>query len=785
MSKDQKMKKLEALLARKFEENFDAADENELVELLKNSEQARDYYFDYCELHTVLESDRDLHHELAGDRLPENVVALSAEYLPGHLKAGLAESSSPVVGSTEGTAGLSREWVAAAAAAVVVTLLTLVGLTLTEGDSDRSGLEFVQQRNAESEVADDLANENGKNAVETVSVELTPVHGEGVVAEEKKASPEGKYKKMLLTAVQPGSLKRPPTPFSNEGGSSKKISFNRDIRPLLSDNCYQCHGPDQKAREAELRLDLEEAVFAKRDKDEPVLIHRGDPAKSDLYRRLIASDPDDRMPPAKSHKVLTVVEIAKLKKWIEQGAEWEAHWAFIPPKHETLPKTKSDWGVNEIDRYVLQRLEEEGLKPSPEADRRTLIRRVTLDIIGLPPTPEEVERFVNDRAENAYGQLVDRLLDSPRYGEHRARYWLDAARYGDTHGLHLDNYRSIWPYRDWVIRAYNNNMPFDQFTIEQLAGDLLPSPTQDQLVATGFNRCNVTTGEGGAIAEEFLSRYAIDRVSTTGSVWLGLTIGCTQCHDHKFDPLSQKEFYQMLAFFNNTTQPGMDGNSVESPPSIKVYPSEDLKKEVDSLVKQIASENKKLDEMRKNDQAAFDDWKKDNEKVAKTERDFRLPGALLEKPVSGPEKGEALDVGEIAGFGRTQPFSVSFHMKAPEKPGSAVIFSHVDSKNDQRGYRLLWKDQGLVFELIEKWPERTLRRGTVRRFQEKISADVVVSYDGSGTAEGIRLYLNGSFSGTRFFRSWADTLENDFAVKAPLKIGGKAGQDYPARCPRS
>ena len=270
------------------------------------------------------------------------------------------------------------------------------------------------------------------------------------------------------------------------------------------------------------------------------------------------------MPPKKSGKQLTTDQVAVLRRWVEQGATWSAHWAFEPPRKPALPAVKErDWPINEIDRFILARLEAEGLSPESEADKTTLIRRVTLDLTGLPPTLEEVDAFLADRSRGAYERVVDRLLESPRYGEHMARFWLDAARYGDTHGLHLDNYREIWPYRDWVIRAFNTNKPFDRFVVEQLAGDLLPNPTPDQIVATGYNRCQVSTNEGGSIEEEVYVRNIVDQVDTNGTVFLGLTTGFARCHDHKYDPIRMKDYYQLFAFFNNIDGPAMDGNSAK------------------------------------------------------------------------------------------------------------------------------------------------------------------------------------------------------------------------------
>ncbi len=323
---------------------------------------------------------------------------------------------------------------------------------------------------------------------------------------------------------------------SNSAWAEESPDFGRDIRPILSSACFKCHGFDDKTRMADLRLDTLEGATAKLESGTTAVVP-GKTAESELIRRITSTDAGEKMPPADSGKSLTPREIELLTKWVEQGAEFQPHWSFVAPVRPELPELKQHAAAvrNPIDRFVLARLEREGLAPSPQADKVTLIRRVTLDLTGLPPTPQEVDDFLTDNSPEAYEKVVDRLLRSPRYGEHMARYWLDAARYGDTHGLHLDNERSMWPYRDWVVRAFNDNKPYDQFTIEQLAGDLLPSPTLDQLVASGFNRCNVTTSEGGSIDEEVRVRYAVDRTETMSTVFLGLTLGCAVCHTHKFD----------------------------------------------------------------------------------------------------------------------------------------------------------------------------------------------------------------------------------------------------------
>ncbi len=380
-------------------------------------------------------------------------------------------------------------------------------------------------------------------------------------------------------------------PVSAEDGVA--VDFSREVRPILSNNCFQCHGPDEAARTSDLRLEREEGAFA--NLGDHFAIVAGDPEASELFRRVSSDDADLRMPPPDSEqKQLTTDQVDILRRWIAQGAKWEAHWSFVAPTRPALPDVgTTEWPVNEIDTFTLVKMREQGFEPSDEAARETLIRRVTLDLTGLPPTPAEVDAFVADESPDAYESLVDRLLRSPRYGEHMTRYWLDVARYGDTHGLHLDNRRSIWKYRDWLIGAFNDNMPFDQMTIEQLAGDLLPEPTVMQTVATGFNRCNVSTSEGGSIKEECYVRNTVDRVETFSTVFLGLTMGCTVCHDHKFDPLSQQEFYGMFAYFNSFDEEPLDGN-VELHPPIIAVPSPEQTAKMQELEDKLAAAKREV-----------------------------------------------------------------------------------------------------------------------------------------------------------------------------------------------
>ncbi|MGK0483741.1 MAG: hypothetical protein ACJAQ3_003726, partial [Planctomycetota bacterium] len=351
-----------------------------------------------------------------------------------------------------------------------------------------------------------------------------------------------------------------PLPFV----SDDPLDFERDVRPILMEHCVSCHGPDAAARKADLRLDVSDV---ERRPD----VFEGDSAE--LVYRITEAEGFDLMPPPEHGKPLSPEQVAALVRWVAEGATYEEHWAFERPVKADLPEVSGQgWPRNAIDHFVLARLEKEGLQPAPPADRRALARRLSLDLRGLPPEPEEVDAFVADTAPDAYERLVERWMSGAEWGEHRARHWLDLARYADTHGIHFDNYRDIWPYRDWVIEAFTNDVPFDEFSIQQLAGDLLPEPSIEQRVATGFLRCNTTTNEGGLIDEEYKVLYARDRTETFGQVWLGLSVGCAVCHDHKYDPTTQKEFYELSSFFDNTTVPVRDGNAQNPGPILRVTP---------------------------------------------------------------------------------------------------------------------------------------------------------------------------------------------------------------------
>ncbi|MEZ6148351.1 MAG: DUF1549 domain-containing protein [Planctomycetaceae bacterium] len=384
------------------------------------------------------------------------------------------------------------------------------------------------------------------------------------------------------------------------------LEYNRDVRPILAEYCFACHGPDSASRKADLRLDQREAAI------EVGALVPGDIDNSQMIARILSDDPDELMPPPEIKKSLSAEQINILKRWVTDGAEYQPHWSLIPPTRPEFPAVQNQgWVKNPIDAFVLARLESAGLSPAPEAEPRALFRRIHLDITGLPPSPDDVDAFVEDyrqRSDDALAEWIERLMDSPAWGEHRARYWLDAARYADTHGMHFDNYREMWPYRDWVIRAFNANEPFDQFVVEQIAGDLLPEPTQDQLIATGFQRCNITTNEGGTIDEENLALYATDRVQTFGWVFLGMTTNCAQCHDHKFDSFTMKDFYSLAAFFRNTTQPAKDGNVKDGRGPALIVPSDEDRARWDALPSEIAQATSARDQRKETAKGDFEQW---------------------------------------------------------------------------------------------------------------------------------------------------------------------------------
>jgi hypothetical protein len=418
------------------------------------------------------------------------------------------------------------------------------------------------------------------------------------------------------------------------------VEFNRDVRRTLSDNCFACHGPDQGKRKAGLRLDTEAGAFADLGEGARPFVG-GKPDASAVYRRITHKDPKRRMPPSGSGKALSREQIDLTRRWIEQGAKWQKHWALIPPKRAHLPAVAdAKWPRNAVDRFILARLEREGLKPSPEADRRTLIRRLSFDLIGLPPTPAEVDAFLADKRPDAYEKLVERLLASKHHGERLALYWLDLVRYGDTGGYHSDNHRDVWLYRDYVIDAFNANMPFDRFTREQLAGDLLPKATQWQRIASGYNKLLMTTEEGGAQPKEYTAKYAADRVRNASTVWLGLTMGCAECHNHKFDPVTSKEFYRFASFFADVQEV-----AVGRQPQVK-FPTPEQAARLRALEAELAAAQKVVNTVTPEIAAAQARWEEaERARLTKTPpgppRKGGLPDRVVKALLADPTKRAA------------------------------------------------------------------------------------------------------------------------------------------------
>ncbi len=594
--------------------------------------------------------------------------------------------------------------------------------------------------------------------------------------------------------------------FACSGRAAPAIDFDRDVRPIFSDKCYACHGPDTQRRMANLRLDLKDGgAFADRGGYRDVVA--GDPAQSRLYRKVSADKPALRMPPAYSGLSLTPAQVETIKSWIAQGAHWDLHWAYIAPVRPDPPKVSNPaWVRNPIDAFVLAKLDAEGLKPSPEADKTILIRRVSFDLTGLAPTPAEVDAFLADQRPDAYERLVDRLLASPRYGERMAMQWLDLARYADTHGYHIDSARQMWRWRDWVIDAFNRNMPFDEFTVEQLAGDLLPHPTTSQLIASGFNRNHMINFEGGAIPEEYQNEYVVDRVETTAQTWLGTTLGCARCHDHKYDPFKQKEFYQFYAFFNNISEAGLDGRNGNAKPFLAL-PSADQKARLDELDSAIAALNKtlapeKLDALRRAWEPKrlatlpasprlglvahyeFDGGLSDSSghyrygRVVKGDLTFK-PGAVAQ--AAQFDGSTHVTLGRASAFNPRSPFTIALWMNPQGNLPEAALDWLSGDKGRHRGLEVRLDD--FLLSGIQHWRPRVFVRLDGARPNAAIEVrsnwrldpgvwhHVAIVYDGSGRAAGLRMFFDGQLDASVTAH---DSLRFYVPVAAPIEIGNPA-----------
>jgi hypothetical protein len=576
----------------------------------------------------------------------------------------------------------------------------------------------------------------------------------------------------------------------------RQIDFNRDIRPII-DKCTACHGHDSKTVLAGLRLDTREGATKKLDSGRMAIVP-GKPNKSELIKRVNSKDKNDIMPPPSSNKVLSAEEKKLLAMWIQEGAEFKQHWSFVKAVRPQVPTTKlKTWAKSPIDSFVLAKLEENKLKPSPETDRRTLIRRVSLDLNGLPPTPEEVSNFVNDKSPKAYEKVVDRLLASKRYGERMAMDWLDYARYADSNGYQADWERFQWKWRDWVIDAFNSDMPYDQFTIKQIAGDLLPSPTLDDKIATGFNRNHRINTEGGVIAEEWRIENVIDRVETTSDTWLGLTVGCARCHDHKYDPLTQKEFYSLFSYFNNVPESGSgDESPINHPPVLKA-PSPAQAAMLKTHEANQAALSARLAAFGVKNAAAASKWNVDPNELPVQEgriAEYKLgkaPSVLsgnFAAPTVVGEVGEAkgrfgtsvivnekayLDLGQVGDFDTNQPFSFSLWVNSTDGNGSPI--SKMDNPGEFQGWDVFMQGGRPAVHIISKWPERALKVTSRSMMPNKKWNHLTVTYDGSAKPEGLRIYVNGIDAGAD---TEANSLSGSCRTKVSCKIGRRTGGDF-------
>jgi hypothetical protein len=562
-------------------------------------------------------------------------------------------------------------------------------------------------------------------------------------------------------------------------GADRIIKFNRDVRPILSDKCFGCHGPDSVAKKIPLRLDSEVAASS--------VVSGGAQAK--LIQRITADDKPRRMPPVYSGLSLTAAEIETLRLWVTQGAKWEKHWSFTVPERSPLPAVKNTaWPRNPIDYFVLDRLEREGLAPSREASREALIRRVSLDLTGLPPTPPEVDSFVRDQAPNAYERVVDRLLASPRYGERMAARWLDGARYADSNGYQYDGERVMWRWRDWVIDAFNRNQPFDGFTVEQLAGDMLPNATLAQKIASGFNRNHRANTEDGIIPEEYAVEYVVDRVETTSAMFLGLTLGCARCHNHKYDPFTQKEFYQVFAYFNNVPELGRAMKYGNSPPLVAA-PTDEQQRAHDDLRRRIGVLEAYLRDRASAIEEAQRRWET---AITKAEPAQWAPAgevSLAPKANDGATfapgrlgRAFALDgkgyfnVGDAAAFDIDDRFTLSAWVYPDSAPDGSILTRMQDTPRG-RGYGILLNQGRVHVHLTSNYDDDAIRIETEETLSPKRWHHIAVTYTGSKMAEGVRVYVDGKAAKPRVL---LDTLYRPFRnagrrFPEPLRVGAGAG----------
>ena len=563
--------------------------------------------------------------------------------------------------------------------------------------------------------------------------------------------------------------------------SKRVISFERDVRPILSENCFACHGPDAKKREAGLRLDVKEDAFKKLDSGDFAIVP-GEPAKSKMLKFVsLPTDDDDHMPPVKTGRKLSKAQVESLRLWIEQGAKWSEHWAYVVPERPAVPAGKGPEVRNPIDAFVRAKLKEQGLKPNEEADRAALIRRVSLDLTGLPPSLEEVDAFLADKNPDAYGKLVDRLLASPHFGERMAQAWLDQARYADTAGYHFDGFRQMHHWRDWVIESFNENKPFDQFTLEQLAGDLLPNATLEQKIATGFHRNVMTTDEGGIDPEEYLTKYQVDRVSTTAQVWLGTTMGCAECHDHKYDPITQRDFYRFYAFFNSIPEKGLDGTRKRNPGPVLRLPTPEQGSKLLGYLDRIPAAEQARSEREAELPKAQEKWEKElgevkTPHIAGLVKEFTFDEATSTNEFVPGKAGTArrfsgrtndfVDAGQAVSFEFTNAFSYGAWIKLHGATGT--VLSKMEEGPDYRGFDLLVSKGKVEVHLAHKFPDNAIKVASKEALPTNVWTHLLATYDGSKKAAGVKLFLDGR--GVEL-ETPTDKLSAGIATKSPLLIG--------------
>ena len=622
----------------------------------------------------------------------------------------------------------------------------------------------------------------------------------------------------FLSSLVMGRLITWPTPALLAADKATTTDFSRDVLPIFSDNCFTCHGPDVGKRKANLRLDTREGIFA--DRGDYKIVVPGKSAESRLYQKISTSDETMRMPPDFSGRTLTAAQIATIKRWIDEGAVWNEHWAYVAPKRPQVPEVKAkSWPRNPIDNFILARLEREGLQPSPEADRATQLRRVSFDLTGLPPTAEEVSAFIADKSPDAYEKQVDRLLASSRYGENMASQWLDLARYGDSHGRGFDELRGMWLWRDWVIRAYNQNLPYDQFTIKQLAGDLLPGATLDDKIASGFNRnhdmkIKEDPSQRRPVEGEERALNVADRVDTTGTTWLGLTVGCARCHDHKYDPIKQKDYYQLAAYFNNIPEFNLGDYNGNTEPVLAV-PSLQQQKQSGTLNTRIAAVLAKLPEKEIIKQE--NQWRAALPAIPPAPKDglmayYEFEGSLADSSGYGHDasfQGEKMtyvhgvvgkaatldgeskiDFGNVAAFDSRAPFALSVWMNLESAVKQSFLQKH-DASANWTGFDISLVDPvrdslRIVVRLAGHWPEDAIEIKSKERALRYTYVPIegmgtpglhmALNYDGSGKASGLKLYLNGKLVD---METTKDHLSGNFTTPASLSIGNaKLGDPF-------